>query len=336
MAKSKHRDERPRSRLDWEAVRIFAAVAEAGGVNRAAEALKLRPSSVSRRIDELETRLEVKLFHRRRSGTALTSAGEDLYERARSMQHFADDIERSVRARDQREEGLVRVASPDGVGSLWVAPRVSTFLERNPRIQLSLDCLIGPAAPDSQARADITIALDKSRAEIGDDTSTLATLHYVLAAAPTYVETYGLPASAASAAGDHRTLRQTGQISQQEVWGKRAIAVASLASFAFETNSSAAMVAALRAGAGVATVPTYLFTLAPELILIGAEPSTPIKLWLIVHREARNAARVQRVAEWLKSIFDTRAHPWFREEFVAPENFGAAQEPKKPVRRSKS
>lgn len=335
MRKKGQIDNRPRARLDWDALPVFLAVAETGSVNKAAAELKIQPSSVSRRIDELEIRLEVKLFFRRRTGMVLTSAGEDLKDRALSMRHFAEDIERSVRARDRREEGLVTIAAPDGVGSLWLAPRVADFLARNPNIQISLDCRVGPTPPDADHRPDITIALDKSLADIGDDTCALATMHYVFMAAPSYLETYGAPKSAASAAGDHRTLRQTGQISQRETWDARAAAVETLAAFSFETNSSWALVAALRAGAGVATAPTYVLTIAPELVIIGEERSTPIRLWLVVHQESRNAARVMRVAEWLKSIFDSRANPWFRDEFLSPEELLSKQKtaPEPPATR---
>lgn len=305
---------------------MFSAVAIHGSVNKAAADLKLQPSSVSRRIEELERRLEAKLFERRRTGMTLTDAGADLYDHAQSMQRHADDIERSVRARDRREEGLVTIAAPDGIGSLWIAPRIGEFLSRNPRIQLALDCRVGPALPEADHRPDVSIVLDKGQAEIGDDASALATMHYVFMAAPRYLETYGTPKSVAAAAGDHRALRQTGQVSQRESWSARASAVETLASFAFETNSSQALVASLRAGAGIATAPTYLITLAPELVMVGDEPAIPIRLWLVIHREARQAARVARVAEWLKSMFDTRTNPWFREEFVHPSEFAEPDE----------
>lgn len=336
MPKSKHRDERPRAQLDWDAVRVFLAVAEARSINKAAAELKIQASSVSRKIDGLEKSLEVTLFHRRRTGMVLTDAGEDLFTRARSMQHFADDIERSVRSRDRREEGMVTIAAPDALGSLWVAPRVSDFLNRNPKIQISLDCVVGPAALEGDVRPDITISLDKSLAEVGDDTMRLGMMHYVFVASPAYLETYGTPRSMASAAGDHRTLRQTGQVSQRETWGARASAVETLAQYSFETNSSPGALSAIRGGAGVATVPTYVFTLAPELVIIGQEQSVPINMWLIVHQEARNAVRVTRVVEWLKAIFDARTNPWFRDEFIRPEDFTAEEQaPAAPVRRPK-
>lgn len=307
--------------MDWDDVRIFAAVAAVGSINKAAADLKVTPSNVSRRIDDLETRLEVKLFQRRRTGMVLTSAGEDLYDRAQSMQRFADDIERSVRARDKREEGQVIVAVPDGVGSIWLAPRLPDFLSRNPKIQIALDCKTGGQPPEDEGRPDITITAVESEADVGDDVTLLATMHYVFVASPHYLETYGTPKSAAAAVGDHRTLKQTGQITQRESWGKRAEAVDALAQFSLESNSSGAIFNALRAGAGVGTVPTYALTIAPELVLIDPAAVVPIKLWLIVHREARNAVRVTRTAEWIKSIFDTRSNPWFRDEFIHPNEF---------------
>lgn len=321
VAPAPMRETRPRARLDWDDLRVFLAVADAKSVNKAAATLLLVPSSVSRRIEDLEERLEVKLFNRSKTGMTLTDAGDDLRDKALSMQRFADDIERSVRARDRKEEGLVTISAPDGIGTLWLAPRVADFLARNPKIQIALDCQIGPATRDGEP-PDITLAVDKSVAQIGDDASALASMHYVLAAAPSYLETYGTPKSIASAAGDHRTLKQSGQISQRATWHKHSSAVDALAGYEFESNSSAAVVLALRAGAGICAVPTYLFTLVPELVTIGQERNQPIKLWLVIHEQSRNAARVAKVAEWLRSIFDTKSNPWFREEFVGPEEFG--------------
>jgi DNA-binding transcriptional LysR family regulator len=337
LRKSKHREESSGSRLYWDDVRVFASAASAGSINKAATELRITASNVSRHISDLERRLDVRLLERHKTGVTLTEAGKDLLDRARSMQRMADDIERSVRGRDRRDEGVVTIAAPDGVGSLWVAPRVGDFLSRNPRIKISLDCRVG-APRETDVRTDITIAVDAGQAQIGDDTSALATMHYVFLASPKYLETYGMPKSAPSAAGDHRTLKHSGQIFQRDSWGPRASAMEALAQFSFETNSSAALVEALRGGAGVAAAPTYVLQAAPELVIVGSEQSVPIKLWLVVRQEARNTARVTRVAEWLKSIFDSRSNPWFREEYVAPEEFSDTgdEAPAKPANAPKS
>ena len=321
LQETPHRDERPSARLNWDDVRVFAAVAAVGSINKAATELLITPSNVSRHIKDLETRLDVRLFDRSKSGVTLTEAGSRVLNKARTMQHAAEDFESSVRGLDRRDEGAVTVAAPDGLAALWIAPRVSDFLSRNPRIQVLMDCRSGPLR-ETDIRADITIAADAGQAQMGDLTDLLATTHYVYVAAASYLETYGTPKSG-GAIGEHRALKQTGQIFQRDNWGDRANAIAALAQFSFESNSSLAVMAALRGGAGVAVVPTYVLPDAPELKIVGGEANVPIKLWIIVRKDVKDAARVQRVAEWLQSIFDTETNPWFRPEYVPPSGFAA-------------
>ena len=335
MQKPKHTAVTPGARLNWDDVRVFAAVAAIGSINKAATDLLMNAASVSRHIKDLEQRLDVRLFDRHKTGVTLTKAGSDLLDKARSMQRMADEIEASVRGRDRRDEGAVTVATPDGLAALWIAPRVGDFLSRNPRIQVLMDCRSGPLR-ETDIRADITITADPTQAQPGDAADLLATTHYVFVAASSYVETYGMPKSAA--VGEHRALKQTGQIFQRDTWGARANAIEALAQFSFESNSSLAVVAALRGGAGVATVPSYLLASAPDLVIVGREQSVPIKFWIIVRKEAKDTARVLRVVEWLHEIFSSKTNPWFRDEYVPPADFAsfAAIEPRaKPAAKPK-
>ena len=61
-----------KSRLDWDKLRVFHAVAEAGSFTHASEALTLSQSAVSRQISALESSLNVTLFHRHARGLILT------------------------------------------------------------------------------------------------------------------------------------------------------------------------------------------------------------------------------------------------------------------------
>src|SRR5271168_709624 len=72
-----------RRRADWSTLRVFFAVAETGGINAAARALRLNPSTVTRAIEELERQLNVTLFHRGPRGTVLTEVGEIAFQRVR-------------------------------------------------------------------------------------------------------------------------------------------------------------------------------------------------------------------------------------------------------------
>src|SRR5690606_4413130 len=148
----------------------------------------------------------------------------------------------------------------------------------------------------------------------------LAFLHYVLFAAPDYLDTYGAPLSLASIA-DHRFLNFTPMKEQPDNWHPRAAALRGLVEFSLETNSSAMLFHTLRAGGGIAVAPTAVKTFAPELVMVHPEPMSKIQLWLVHHRDALKTTRVRAVADWLKNLFEPRGNPWFREEFIHPDDF---------------
>ena len=89
--------------MDWDKLRVFHAVAEAGSFTHAGESLNLSQSAVSRQISALEESLNVPLFHRHARGLILTEQGELLYhDRARRLRQAGDDrgdADREPRAR---------------------------------------------------------------------------------------------------------------------------------------------------------------------------------------------------------------------------------------------
>lgn len=319
MSDSSSDGARPRDQFSWDDVRVFAVVAQVKSLSKAAKHLKVTTGMVSRRLDELERALDVRLLTRGSTGVTLTSAGEDMLDRALSMQRFADSIEDVVRARDRRDEGMVVLRVPDGLGGYWIAPRLPSFLNENPKIQITLDC--GTLTADMEVSHDILITADKTEANLGDVITPLATLHYVLVAAPEYLETYGTPTSLGHAASDHRSLKHIAQTYQRETWSPKATAVEALASFSVISNSSSAIMSAVVAGAGICTAPSLFCHLFPKLQIVGAPTSFPIQLWTVVRREALASGRVQRVLRWLVAQFDTKTNPWFRDEFVSPHLF---------------
>ena len=111
------------SNFDWDKLRIFHAVAEAGSFTHAGHELGLSQSAVSRQISALESELAVTLFHRHARGLILTEQGEMLYR-------TAHDVFTKLAAARARLTG--RGASPffDASGNPVRAPRVLTLEER--------------------------------------------------------------------------------------------------------------------------------------------------------------------------------------------------------------
>src|SRR5512145_700006 len=120
--------------MDWDKLRIFHAVAEAGSFTHAGEMLNLSQSAVSRQISALEDSLNVPLFHRHARGLILTEQGELLYRTAHDV--FAKLAMARTRLMDSREKptGELRITTTVGLGSIWLTPRMTEFVELYPQI----------------------------------------------------------------------------------------------------------------------------------------------------------------------------------------------------------
>ena len=110
--------------MDWDKLRIFHAVADAGSLTHAGDTLHLSQSAVSRQIRALEESLDTTLFRRHARGLLLTEQGELLFEATRTMTKRLEAT--AARIRDSEDEvfGELRVTTTTGFGTLWLAPRL--------------------------------------------------------------------------------------------------------------------------------------------------------------------------------------------------------------------
>ncbi|WP_370162992.1 LysR family transcriptional regulator [Limimaricola soesokkakensis] len=124
--------------MDWDKLRIFHAVADAGSLTHAGDSLHLSQSAVSRQIRALEEQLNTTLFHRHARGLILTEQGELLFDATRAMNKRLEAA--SARIRDSEEEvfGELRVTTPIGFGTLWLAPRMRKLYEAYPNLKIDL------------------------------------------------------------------------------------------------------------------------------------------------------------------------------------------------------
>ena len=118
--------------MDWDKLRVFHAVADAGSLTHAGEQLHLSQSAISRQIRGLEEQLQSVLFHRHARGLLLTEQGELLYEATLSMSKRLNAA--AARIRDSKDEvhGDLRVTATAGFGTLWLAPRLHKLFDTHP------------------------------------------------------------------------------------------------------------------------------------------------------------------------------------------------------------
>ena len=152
--------------MDWDKLRIFHAVADAGSLTHAGDKLNLSQSAVSRQIRGLEESLNATLFHRHARGLILTEQGELLFDATSAMTRRLDTA--SARIRDSEEEvfGELRVTTTTGFGTLWLAPRLPKLYEQYP--DLKVDLMLEERVLDLPMReADVAIRMkEPSQADL--------------------------------------------------------------------------------------------------------------------------------------------------------------------------
>jgi DNA-binding transcriptional LysR family regulator len=309
-----------KARADWSNLRVFFAVAHAGGINAAARALRLNPSTVTRAVEELERQLNVTLFLRGPRGVTLTEPGEVAFQRVRTMDTMAASLELEVADSETLPEGRVRLAAPDGVAGYFITPFLPEFLRAHPGLDLVIDCGLWPDRPlDGEADLSLTFSEPTQPDAVAQP---IAHVHYALFASREYISLYGAPASIEEML-PHPYIHHSAQTHQKELWGPRVEAWQVLTHKRIETNSSAVVIQAVRNGIGIGAMPTAIASVEPDLVMLDVLKVGPAKLWLVHHRDAVRPARVRLVKDWLKSIFDARKRPWYRSEFVHPSDFAA-------------
>ncbi len=197
--------------MDWDKLRIFHAVADAGSLTHAGEILHLSQSAVSRQISALEESLNATLFHRHARGLILTEQGELLFDAAKAMARRIEAA--SARIRDSAEEvfGDLRVTTTTGFGTLWLAPRLATLYSAYP--DLRIDLILEERVLDLPMReADVAIRMkEPSQADLVR--RRLMGVHMRLYATPAYLQDRGTPKTLADLSG-HRLICQNTTSSQ--------------------------------------------------------------------------------------------------------------------------
>ena len=188
---------------DLRDLALFVAVAKARNFTRAAAAIGMPTSSLSRRIAALEAALGVPLLNRNTRRVDLTEAGARYLERCESIVEAAREAHDQVRGLTETPQGLLRVSAEAILGPALLAPLVAEYLDRYPAVTINLD--MSPRRVDLLAE-NFDLALRFGR--LADSTlmvRRLAMLKVSLYAAPSYLRRRGAPSHPAELA-DHARL----------------------------------------------------------------------------------------------------------------------------------
>ena len=316
-----------RRKADWDDIRLFWCVAESGSFGAAARALDAALTTITRGVDRLETSLNTKLFERGPQGVSLTEPGARVYDLALTMERSSRALENAILNSESTLEGRVKVAARDGLAGLILSTQLLTFLDDNPRIDVVLDTARHPDRPMA-GEVDLTLTF---AAPTHPDlvAAPLAHFHFSFFAAQAYLDRHGTPRSIEDLSG-HAYIHHVAHIPAVNDPDGRRLAFMSLLRKRFVTNSSASSFNAIRLGAGLSVLPTAVLSIAPELVMLDL-PVTSLQLWMVRHRDVGKSARIRRVEDWLRQIFDPRTQPWYRAEFIHPSEFARFPQARRAV-----
>ena len=182
----------------FEEMRAFAAVVDAGSFVRAAEALQVSKTAVSRLVGDLEARLGVRLLHRTTRRLSLTVEGEVFHARCKELLAGVEEAEAEATARADEAIGLLRLNVPVSFGLLHLAPLWPAFLQQHPGV--TLEVTLSDRIVDLVDEGyDLAVRIARLPAS-SLVSRKLASTRLVLCASPEYLRRHGTPAHPAEIA----------------------------------------------------------------------------------------------------------------------------------------
>jgi DNA-binding transcriptional LysR family regulator len=277
--------------MDWDKLRIFHAVADAGSLTHAGDVLHLSQSAVSRQIRALEESLSVTLFHRHARGLILTEQGELLFEATQAMVKRLDAT--AARIRDSEDEvfGELRVTTTMGFGTMWLAPRLAKLYAKYPA--LKIDLMLEERVLDLPMReADVAIRMkEPSQADL--IRKRLMQIRMRLYASPEYLAEHGTPETMADMS-QHRLISQHAGTPQVAAG---ASLVADLMAYdipsTLTVNNYFGVLQAVLNNLGIGVLPDYLTDDFPQLVRVLPDvESAEVPVFLAYPEELRHSKRV--------------------------------------------
>ena len=283
--------------FDWNDLKSFLAVARSGRLTAAAARLGLDHSTLSRRLGALEHALKAKLFDRSPSGYTLTDQGRRLLPLAEETERLAIGAGDAVGGTAASVEGIVRIGSPEGFGSYFLAPRIARLKQLHPSLTVQL---VAASAVFSLARRDADLVIAVSRPPAGRLTATkLIDYDLALYAAPSYLDAHP-PIRSAADLERHLFVSYIGDLLHfPELDFLQQVAPGGVT--ALESSNLVAQLRATLAGAGLCVLPAFLAGEEQGLVrVLAGEVRLTRSLWLIVHQDLAGLARIKAAVRFIR------------------------------------
>ncbi len=266
-----------------EQIKVFLAVADAGGFSRAAQTLGLSPSSVTRSVADLESALGVQLFKRTTRKVALTQAGHNYAQRMLPVISEIARIDDGARAFQTDLQGRLRISAPLSFGTHFLAAPIAAFRNSYPGIDLSVN-LTDRFVDIMQADYDMALRISGAPSDLSTIWRKIKQVRRSLVASPGYLEDHGTPVDPTHLS-THACLSYT-NLAEGEVWELTDPITGAThpirQTFRFACNNGDLLAQMAAADQGIALLPDFLVAdalAAGRLLRVLPEWQTP-QIWL--------------------------------------------------------
>jgi DNA-binding transcriptional LysR family regulator len=286
--------------LDWDKLRLFELVAEAGSFTEAARRLHMSQPALSRQIGALEEQVGAKLFHRHARGLAMTHEGEQLRAASHDMQERLERARDAIDASRDRPTGEIRVTTTVSFGSTWLARQLGDFLDQYPDINVQL-VLADHDVDLAKREADVAIRFHPPfQSELVQ--KPLFPIRHYLCASAEYLERHGVPHTVEDL-NKHRLIAY-GDAAPEFLkginWALELGHEGAPRQAALTINNSAGVLMAVEAGAGVAALPSYLIRFSGKVKVVLPQLDGPVfRTFFTYPAELRRSLRVAALRDFL-------------------------------------
>ena len=299
--------------MDWDKLRVFHAVAEAGSFTHAGELLNLSQSAVSRQISGLEQSLTVSLFHRHASGIVLTEPGVELQRTVREMSARLNLALTRINEFREIPTGPLRITSSVTFGSAWLSSRMNEFHQLYPDIKVSLLLVDNLELDLSLGQADVAIRFQR-QTQPNLVQRKIMSINYHVFASEAYLAQHGTPTGPEELDG-HELIVYGADVTAPVADMDWLLTVgrppdAPRREAALLVNSVYGIYRAVESGLGIAALPYYLSEESDDLVEILPELEGPtIDAYLVYPEELRRSKRIAVLREFLlKEVDEYKAH----------------------------
>ena len=289
--------------MDWDKLKIFHAVAEAGNFTKATYILNLSQSAISRQIQSLEIELKTQLFERHARGLSLTENGEYLFKTAHEVISKLKDVESTLTDKKNKPSGKLTVNTVVSFGTTWLTPRIQEFMKLNPEIEMEL--IFDDKELDlSMRQADIGIWMRRPK-KLNYIQKKLIDINYHIYGSAKYLETHGHPKNL-SELNKHNFISY-GRGAPSPVFNpdwalKLGVKDNKKRKSIMKVNSVYGLLLAVESGVGLAALPDYITTAVPNIIRVLPQIEGPkTEAYFVYPESLKNVARIIAFRNFLYS-----------------------------------